>query len=189
MCIQRRRYEMMEMPTKTSHSPSRSQKMLQQQPSNLDNEAKWLQLCVKKHDSLHSPLNILVEHSHTCMEDGKPSNPACPTFQDPWIQNLPPSDLFIQTCCTPAKEKGYWNQMQSRYGSKMLTWTLLQNHLLSLFAHFFSFAEGSAAAFRFVGFPIPLFLVPRFLTIIYNSTCNSSPRVVNSLLLHNTEPN
>jgi hypothetical protein len=32
-------------------------------------------------------------------------------------------------------------------------------------------------------------LVPRFLTIIYNSTCNSSPRVVNSLLLHNTEPN
>lgn len=53
----------------------------------------------------------------------------------------------------------------------------------SLFAHFFSFAEGSAAAFRFVGFPIPLFLVPRFLTIIYNSTCNSSPRVVNSLLL------
>jgi hypothetical protein len=53
------------------------------------------------------------------MEDGKPSNPVCPTFQDPWIQNLPPSDFFIQTC-TPAKEKGYWNQMQSRYGSKML---------------------------------------------------------------------
>jgi hypothetical protein len=74
--------------------------------------------CVKKHDSLHSPLNILVEHSHFklpagCMEDGKPSNPACPTFQDPWIQNLPPSDLFIQTCCTPAKEKGYWTRCKA----------------------------------------------------------------------------